>query len=444
MTSVYWGSSVVPIAFVEVTPLVVPKSTTSADQSVEENPPKFSNFSVQQLLQTQTRRSLLLSLSGKNADHTQMTPLLVEWTNETSSRNVTTDPSTSKNNFASGYLYHDIKPELYRVTLLQLTDTRGTEMEESTSNLPICFLPCDDPAVLEDQPCLVKVYAPASTTAILPIISEDTLIRVLPCCLAVLSPPDEHDSFITTDTRNTAKSKLVFPAPPWYVREMFLQRLLGECCGDRQLLLTDEQCDEVIGNHNPETIQELKLQLSMQASQPVRIGTTHDAISCHRQAINRRYAMKQAIQTYCQTNGIPLTTSASSKSTIAQLGFSTETWSENTWEDDTLLPSSSLIVHSPNHSDGKTWLVQAIATKHVGCERVHVIRSGPLLAKYGIYADAALETMLHELILSAAVRDQAICIILDQLDLMLPPRLSGRSGAGDATVPIWNAIGKLH
>ena len=42
--------------------------------------------------------------------------------------------------------------------------------------------------------------------------------------------------------------------------------------------------------------------------------------------------------------------------------------------------------------------------------------------------------------MSAACRDKKVCIILDQMDMMLPPRLSGRSSAGDAALPVLTAM----
>ena len=102
----------------------------------------------------------------------------------------------------------------------------------------------------------------------------------------------------------------------------------------------------------------------------------------------------------------------------------------------------SLLLHSPNHADGKTLLIQAIAQK-IGCTKIHLIRPGQLMAKYGIHADSALECLLHGFLVSAATQDQRICIILDDLDGMMPPRMCGKSGAGDAAVPVFNAVGKL-
>ena len=88
-------------------------------------------------------------------------------------------------------------------------------------------------------------------------------------------------------------------------------------------------------------------------------------------------------------------------------------------------------------------LTQAIARRVGGrSTRIHLIRPGYLLAKFGVDADAALESILHAIVVSAAARQKPVCIILDQLDAMLPPRLSGRSGGGDAAEPVLTAIGE--
>ena len=74
----------------------------------------------------------------------------------------------------------------------------------------------------------------------------------------------------------------------------------------------------------------------------------------------------------------------------------------------------ALTVHSPQHGAGKTLLVQSIA-KELAC-RVHIIEAAPLLAKYGIHADAALETLVHAIVMSSAVQGQrrVLCILFDQ------------------------------
>jgi hypothetical protein len=151
--------------------------------------------------------------------------------------------------------------------------------------------------------------------------------------------------------------------------------------------------------------------------------------------------MTNAIRSYCVASDIPLKKNTVEQSNKVELATTAS-----------LRPSSlqwepSLLIHSPSHADGKTLLAQAIA-KRVGCALVHTIRPATLLAMYGSHADAALESLLHAILVSAAISEKSssssggVCIILDHLDTMLPPRLSGRSSAGDAATPIFTAIGK--
>ena len=199
--------------------------------------------------------------------------------------------------------------------------------------------------------------------------------------------------------------------------------------------LTSELQEEVLHNHNTETIHQLTLRFSMLLSKPVRIATTADASQLARQTRTRNEWMKQAIQEYCKDMQIPLSSRTKTTTTTSENINLTKTTTTGPlqWE-------PSLIIHSPNHADGKTLLAQAIA-KEVGCSLIHVIRSGPLFAKYGVHADMALESLLHSLITTAAVRDCKICIILDHLDTIMPARLSGKSSAGDAAAPVLNSIG---
>jgi SpoVK/Ycf46/Vps4 family AAA+-type ATPase len=100
-------------------------------------------------------------------------------------------------------------------------------------------------------------------------------------------------------------------------------------------------------------------------------------------------------------------------------------------------------VHSPNRGAGKTLLVRAIAQERLRCDAIHVVEPTVLLSQYGIHADAALESLLHSIVMSAACQQESICIILDHLDAMLPSLSSSRANAGDAAMPVLKAMGKL-
>jgi ATP-dependent 26S proteasome regulatory subunit len=191
-------------------------------------------------------------------------------------------------------------------------------------------------------------------------------------------------------------------------KHTLLARLTGEA-EEPRLDATLEA--EVRHNQNKETIQELSLRMKILLSAPLAIGTTRDALVKSKRHYERRMRLKSALR---RDNIDSIAAKNNSTSNLPSL-----------------LRDVFIIVHSPNHGSGKTLVVQTIAYQH--CHVVHVVRPGALLAKYGTQADAALEAVLHEVLLSAAIRKQSICIILDQFNAMMPP-------CGDAASPVVNGI----
>jgi hypothetical protein len=107
----------------------------------------------------------------------------------------------------------------------------------------------------------------------------------------------------------------------------------------------------------------------------------------------------------------------------------------------TLLRDGALLVHSPDHGAGKTEVIKAIARCRLGRRpvAVHVIRPDAMLARYGIHADTALQCVVHAIAMQAAVRRQAVCIVLDGLEVVLSPT-KGDGGGGDAAVPVLHGM----
>jgi hypothetical protein len=177
----------------------------------------------------------------------------------------------------------------------------------------------------------------------------------------------------------------------------------------------------------------------MLLSNDVCVGTSSNAIEEEQKGRQRRGRLQDAMNKYRRAKEgdahakIPCTSNEDD---------STRTEKLIAMDRSSLLSEGALVVHSPHHGAGKTLLVKTIAQRNLQCDSIHVIRPGALLAKYGVNTDSALETMLHSICMSAACRGQSICIILDHLDAMVPPKFSGRHGAGDATVPVLNAVGK--
>jgi hypothetical protein len=239
------------------------------------------------------------------------------------------------------------------------------------------------------------------------IVTDSTLVRILPVesatFLSESSPPMSNvphlDSWKTLMT--------------------------GESC---QRPLSNELLEDILHNHDATTVQALTLRMSLTMTPPITIGTTADAVILKRKRLDRSRAIERALDSY-SSNGAPA-------------DFKTHLDAKTTGVP-SFLREGALIVHSPNHGAGKTLLVQAIAQDKLKYKAIHVVQPGALLAQYGVHADAALESLLHSFVMSAACRQESICIILDHLDTMLPPKMSGRTSRGDAAVPVLNAIGEL-
>ena len=414
---VYWGAGFVPLVFVEVVPLI----TTAVNDEQESN--DLSSVFVKNVLRNLCRiRPVSLSSSSSSSSLPQQVGphgIEIEWTKRETTPNTPLPETREKDKndihvqhrrpqLASGYLWwtgdNKGQPQLQQLqqqqqqTRVLFSDPDSTNHDPPMS-IPVVFLPSNDPTQLDPIPCVVKAYGtperhPVGCHNVL--VTSSTLVRILPP-----RPPILKD--------------------PWRPMNVYHQ-LVGEEGHD---FLPPDFQDEVLINHNPETVRALALRMSMQCSRDIRIGTTKDALLLRQQSLGRDEDMTRAIHArlgILARSEDQTTTSNSSSNSPRSIP----------WE-------ASLLIHSPNHADGKTLLVQAVAKK-IGCTRIHILRAGPILAKYGIYADAALESILHGILVSAAVHSHPVCILLDHLDTFMPPSLSGRSGTGDASIPVLNAL----
>lgn len=386
------------MVFLEVIPIIWKENHDHVDISM-------SNYAVKHFLQRKTSKIHL------SVDDRLESIIKIEWPDTSDKvheekRDVT----------ASGKRDFPLEQRLVMGYLWEGQTTPRLLLNESSAlqgSIPMFYLPSNNPAVLDPIPCILKGYISesllSSTNAK---ITSATLVRILPPQFAVLASAMNGPSSIPSFGRSSTS--------------IFHQLLLGET---GQGFLSPTLQEEVLSNHNPEAIRELALRMSIQCSRRVQIGTTKDAFQLKKLAVTRSQQMQKVISSRLQ---ISHDASPLSVTTIPNESTSRASSKE-----------SSLLVHSPNHADGKTMLVQAIA-QTIGCSRIHIIRPGPLLAKYGVQADTALESLLHGILVSAATLTSPICIILDTIDAMMPPQLSGRSGTGDAAVPVFNSIGTTN
>jgi len=169
----------------------------------------------------------------------------------------------------------------------------------------------------------------------------------------------------------------------------------------------------VLSCHDKSMVDLLAMQMSIRLRKKYSVATTSDAIqieNCNKRRVERcssfanRFFVKHGSKetsTNLVTNGV-FTPFSSGKIT-------------------SLVDEGILCVFDEVHGSGKTELVKAVAFEKLKCCQVHVVTAGVLFAKYGeLRADFGLQNLLHAIILSAAVRGENVCIILDRLADFLP------------------------
>jgi hypothetical protein len=403
------ATNVVTLFFVEVTPLIL---VSDDDVPREQELPSLTAPLVKRHLQLRTFRSI----RGKHDFH-------FRW-----EKSVQDD---SKHKAESSGVESDS-----RAVLPSCGSFVSTEHQDGSNRpgwaalgrgkqaIPVVYIPSDSPTDLEPCPCLVVGYGylPHTSTAapdsLEATVSEATLLRVLPVEYAV----PVGTAFGHSQTKLSLDSMLSWK-----------ESLLGELSDHP---LSDSFQEEVLSNHSKETVNALTLRMRMLLSNDVCIGSSFNSIQEQQKGRQRRGRLQDAMNHYRRakqgdaTATIPCTSKQGDSAFLALA------------DKRSLLSEGGLVVHSPHHGAGKTLLVKTIALRNLKCDSVHVIRPGAMLAKYGVNTDSGLETLLHSICMSAACRGQSICIILDHLDAMMPPKFSGRHGAGDAAVPILNATGK--
>ena len=246
--------------------------------------------------------------------------------------------------------------------------TKKDEQSTLDNENELLLLPQLDPNLSARWPCECYGYVEVSElspsiSTVNVIVNEDTMVRVLSDCCSVL----DH---LTGE----------LPKP------------IGHCITD-------------FANHNPETINELRVLFRRLMIEPVMIGSA------------------------------PGISSTEKSATFGNGG--TSQWDPPKCID--FYRDGALRVLSSNHGAGKTNLVEQIA-RDMGCSRVHIVRIGSLISKHGVHADTALETTLHQVALSAAIDETPICIIIDNLSSMIPPAVPTMSDGGDAAISVLNAI----
>lgn len=398
--TLHLGSHVIPLVFVEVVPLITGQMGFQSTAR-----PTLSSPRVKLLLRRKTQGSLVTS-------HNSVQML---WDMN--------EISTMPQNGTSG------SPPLMCGSLSFPMDEKSNLctacLAKSRRIVPVVFLPSDNPTEVDPIPCWIVGYGVENRglaeNSMEVIVTESTLVQVLP----------PQTATIRSDTQEFSTLLAVDPLPIQPVQNDWKSIMTGESC---QPPLSTEMMDEVLHNHDAETVRALSLRMSMLLAQPVAIGTTVDALISRHKFQSRKRAISGALDSYFRFkhstagDSYPVPPPSNHDGTVNNIP--------------TFLQEGALIVHSPHHGAGKTLLVQAIAQERLKCQAIHTIQPTSLLAQYGIHADAALESLLHAIVVRAACKQQSVCIILDHLNAMVPPLYVSRASAGDAAMPVLKAIGE--
>ena len=338
--------------------------------------------------------------------------------------------------------------------------------KHSSSVLYVTYLRSDDPLDQRGVPCYLRGYIFAENQSLQYFLMSDhrcvvttgTIVQICPP-IAVSYHRDMNRSglAITKSTRDFLYSTLTgrLNVSQRIIHGRSPQsHLIAEGVGMGQCAENRPRYSE-ISCYDKQTVDSLSLRMSTMLANTVWIGTSENALSMRKNELQELELMDQELRAFWKSynhdninpgdiNRTPNPLKARERSSAVPL----------------LLREGALLVHNSHPNSGKSTLVRAVATDILKCDAVHVISAPALFAKYGTSADAALETVLHELALRCAVKGGAtvsmecfrdnerhqqhprqlaakVCVILDHLETFLP--LPKQAGV-DPYLPVLNAM----
>ena len=309
--------------------------------------------------------------------------------------------------------------------------------KEDSQIIPLMMLPSSNPLNVDGVPCILRGYS-------------------IPYCRRFDQPNTAHHENLISDRFFVGSGAIVQITPPvisnWMDRKEQLCRVSINQLDDEtsafQAIQAPSLCNELSGISNvchefkgkdtllcydSDTVRVLTIRMKMLLESQIMVGTTEDAISQWNEERRRHERMANALD-FLIAHESENTPFNHSKDDII----------------DNFLRDGALTIHDPLNCSGKTTLVATIAAKELKCQAVHIINATALFAQYGASgADAALESLLHHILVSAAAKGVAgctgsVCIILDHLETFVPASMSGGRNDGDPAIPALNAIRKYH
>jgi hypothetical protein len=198
--------------------------------------------------------------------------------------------------------------------------------------------------------------------------------------------------------------------------------------------------------YDKEIVRALTLRMSIMLLNTTWIGTTPQALSFWKRYKEKSTKQEELLNFYnlqqkccIEQNLHPL-----AQSTIQQAEAIPKRISEHE-SVPYLLREGALLLYNSHPNSGKTTLITEIAKEVFECDAVHVLSAPAIFAKYGTSADAALETILHELVLRGIVNARTpkqrfiarVCVVLDHFESFID------NGTNiDSYTPVLNSMGK--
>lgn len=391
-----------------------------------------------------------------------------------------------RNGGAKETKYNLDKPIISGNLMFQGKDVPDTNTQfiesKCSSSIAMTYLRSDDPLDEHGMPCFLRGYMFANKESSLTnvcycqmahhhcVITSGTAVQV--CApLDVSSIREKHinESIHVNPIRNTlhtiisGKSNVSqdkIDGHNWQSIAPTEAMGRGSCADNTPMIYSKLSC------YDKETIESLSLRMSTMLENTVWIGTTPCALSTKRIRQHETESIDDELDVFWETHSNQITSNR--EDTNCRYNHPTTNPSKPQSKASNpvplLLREGALLVHNSHPNSGKTTLVTTIAKDILKCHAVHVISAPALFAKYGTNADAALESMLHELALRCAVKGGAtvsenyvkdnereqdnsppevakVCIILDHLETFLPLSMQA---SGDPYFPVLNAIGKFR
>ena len=349
-------------------------------------------------------------------------------------------------------------------TVTSPSKTTSVSSKKESIAFPVVNLPSQDPTESDGVPCLIRAYCIVCSQGGEGMdylgrnqFNTMNVMEVVDGTLVQIFVPIKVLDYMTGDKvchiPKVMEENLTFNLPSRCYESSFPSSLMGDIPLDP--ILDGNEAQRIFQCHDMETVEALTLRMKMLLSNVISIGTTSDALQNRKWNNMKRNRMQVRLDRYWDRHKSVVGSSGALVTNDEPPPTKNEVPKEAALK--ALFSHGALTVHCPHNASGKTSLVSTIARSTLKCQ-THVLNGSTLFAKYGASgADAALESLLHGILIAAATASipvdtecisykegkgsiPRVCVILDHLETFVP--LPGSVGRGDPSIATLNAMGK--